>query len=89
MTWLLAIANLITLLAGLLAWWKQYQIRLEERERLQAANAVLLAERDTAVRKAQHLLDMDHAERQKLQDAEYHAAKNDPSALLEFLNRRL
>jgi len=89
MLWIGIIANLLTLLAGFIAWYKQYQIRLDERKYFSEESAKLIAERDSAVRKAQQLLVMDHSERQKLMDIEYEAAKDDPRALLDFLTRRL
>jgi len=87
--WIGIISNLLMLLAGFIAWYKQYQIRLDERKHFSEESAKLIAERDSAVRKAQQLLVMDHSERQKLMDIEYEATKDDPRALLDFLNRRL
>lgn len=89
MTWFLAIANFFILVGGIVAWWKQYRIRLEERKLYTIALEAARAEKEAAILTERARIVEEFATRQKVRDAEFEALQSDPGALLDWFNRQL
>ena len=89
MTIISAVANLVLLLAGVFAWWKEHKIRLDERDHLNLQVQALTAEKARLAVQLQQHLGEQFTEQQKVKDAEYESVKDDPKALQEWLNRQL
>ena len=88
-TILTAVAMLIIGIFNAMGWWREHKIRIQEQERLTLAVKAAQAEAEVRIRQKQAEIEAAYDLRLTTMQAEYQAVKDDPEALVAWLNRGL